>query len=1593
MNQDNIMKMLATQLGQSLSGTIQNEHSLNSTWLEPFKEKAKQFIGTPYHLLSEVLIDAGMPQSIGHFTAILAAGFADNQDPLNEHPEILDTLTDPENPFLSAFWPPEWVSVVAKSIEYAFYGTYQSPIRSRYRSRYDKSIYAILPVMTDLFAVNHICKTPEAFALERMKNEMLFSASLAPFLAVMLDSENAAVTEAFRTAIYENSGTVSRELVLSLFFSKQESSWEMAADLLLAAKLQEGLRQTVLENCSNGRVEAFRYMMHVIADNDLLRYPATICAFNSWLGIEFDTVRVDTVRRMFASALAALEDPENFNADNPRDLFIQLWAMANTEVFDAKRQVEKLLMDGSASLLQLSVALTFYKIIGYQLPDETALDLFRRYRDNFTLLACILGCYKSSADSQISSEEASRLYFEFKKLLPYFPKKKLDMQHPAFEWSQLHLSVSVLWINILLPLAKKAWNASVLDDLAQSMPGMPSDVRHFMLISVLEYLAPKKAPHQCSQFVLEKKPENDKKLRESMPNMPTLRNALFRLLEDKSSSNREEALSIISRMKITEAELLHVENLLAQKNSSIRRIALEILLKSDNPQASAVRLRASCNTEKIAAADELMPKVKEAPVIDKVHGYGLYDVHEIWNPNLPKPDIAYHPKNILRDESTAAKQLLSDLSNLLNKHRQDECKGVESPYSVSVIDTTLDKAISIYQDVHWTSSMTQNIPMPELWDGYFAIHPLSIRDLVHAFLLLLSPEHPDVREEYFGLSSKSEKYDNAGFLRAVIHRQLKTMSDFPEFATNFCIASVAGMPESFWKKRIPFYHSSQSFIAENDEIQSVFALFDSALLTPDTLAVRYSFCRLHPGDEVQSLRNFMLPLSLMLEAFDKKFITQNTLRRLLLTSEETRFGLRLSSIDWNDEHPEIRVLIEDAVKLELRRGEMPTGLSRGLGEIRHLRGAFFFAGLLNALGSQALIRGYAWGAKPDKATTFSHLLKICRPLPEDNAESFKKQLAPFHFSEKRLLEAAMYSPAWLDLIGTYLNIPALPMVGWYFHAHLHEQYSFFAQEKESYVSRYSPVSLQEFSDGAFDINWFHEAYNAVRPEMFSRLYDAAKYISGGANHRRSQIFTDAALGKLSEAEVEEKIKTKRNKEYVMAYGILPGKANDFPRRYENLMKFKKESRQFGEQRQASEKLAVEIAVANLARTAGFSDVNRFLWRMEAANLDKLNALFAPHEADGVTLSLAIDSDGRAEIRVKKAEKKLKSIPASLKKDAYVLELQSAVKSLRDQHSRARKSLEDAMIREDVFEYVEVRELMSNPVLGPLASKLLWQAGDTIDFFEKLPEIPLKIAHPTGLLRSGRWAEFQRLAMERKLVQPFKQIFRELYTLNADEKLDGMKSARYSGNQVMPKKAVALLRTRGWTVDMEEGLQKVFHRQNLIAKIYAMADWFSPAEVEPPTLEYVHFEHRRTGEIIPLEKIVPVLFSEVMRDLDLMVSVAHAGGVDPEASHSTVEMRAALIRAMLPLFKLDNVRIEKSHAFITGKFGEYTVHLGSGVCHKQASGMLNILPVHSQTRGRIFLPFADDDPKTAEVLTKILFLAEDDKIKDPSILEQIKGGLP
>ncbi len=127
----------------------------------------------------------------------------------------------------------------------------------------------------------------------------------------------------------------------------------------------------------------------------------------------------------------------------------------------------------------------------------------------------------------------------------------------------------------------------------------------------------------------------------------------------------------------------------------------------------------------------------------------------------------------------------------------------------------------------------------------------------------------------------------------------------------------------------------------------------------------------------------------------------------------------------------------------------------------------------------------------------------------------------------------------------------------------------------------------------------------------------------------------------------------------------------------------------------------------------------------------------------------------------------------------------------------------------------------------------------------------------------------------------------------------------------------------------------------------------------------------------------------MRDMDLVVSVAYVGGVDPMLSQSTIQMRKRIITHNLELFNITNYKFDGSHILIEGTLNSYSVHLGSAVIHTKNKGMLPVFPIHSQHRGHIFLPFIDSDPKTSEIISKVLMLAEDNKIKDPAVLEHLR----
>jgi len=621
----------------------------------------------------------------------------------------------------------------------------------------------------------------------------------------------------------------------------------------------------------------------------------------------------------------------------------------------------------------------------------------------------------------------------------------------------------------------------------------------------------------------------------------------------------------------------------------------------------------------------------------------------------------------------------------------------------------------------------------------------------------------------------------------------------------------------------------------------------------------------------------------------------------------------------------------------------------------------------------------------------------------------------------------MYSPEWIDIVGEYLGWDGFTAGCYYFMAHMNES---FDDKRKAMIARFTPLEVDELNDGAFDRTWFTEVYDRLGDKRFQLIYKAAKYISDGAKHTRARKYADAALGKYDEPELMAEIEAKRNKDLLMAVGILPIENEEqIKDRYMFLQKFKKESKQFGAQRRASEAAAVSTAMRNMAINAGYQDVTRLTLRMESLVVQGMTEYFQPHEVGEVTVWLEMEDGGKCAVICEKNGKQLKSVPAKIKKDEYVLALMDAKKQMAEQSRRTKAMLEDAMESQEEYTWAEIRGMLENPVIHDMVAALVFKVAEpdgvkadldsTADsimsganelddsknvvlgfatedglnvFGENIKlsdDTKLTVAHPFHMYMAGKWHDIQKYVFDNKIVQPFKQVFRELY-VKTEEEMNMEHSLRYAGNQIQPKKTLGCLKSRHWVADIEDGLQKVYYKENIVAQIYALADWFSPADIESPTLEWVVFSDRKTGKEMRIKDIPDIIFSEVMRDVDMAVSVAHAGGVDPETSHSTVEMRKAIAEFTMPLFRLTNVTFTKNHAVIEGKRANYTVHLGSGVVHQEAGPMINVLPVHSQRRGRIFLPFVDDDPKTSEVLTKILFFAEDNKIKDPYILGQIEA---
>lgn len=1487
---------------------------------------------------------------------------------------------------------------------------------------------------------------------------------LSYILAARVDRGDKALEDALVDCIMAEGGQVTHALIHAAVMSDSARLHEALCKLLLAAKLQEGLRQAICESADWGTAEGFTAVFRTVCENDLVRFSSVKRAIVTWTGLGVDNAEaVDRITQKQITLInECLNDRakrlEYIRSDDAMELYMALWAEGFHDTVSAMDMVGEIIRSGSRH--QVLCASVYLNAVHWEeISDTIARKAFLRFPDDPEVLAaynqfylCMYGRSLYSMTNakpddperkmqlchlRLTEEQAELHYGLLWKLYDALPKKETEYKPFVFPWYSVSISRGDV-AHRLCAIAYAMNDQSEIDrccSIVQTLNG--GRAQYLNLFAA--------APQTDAQYSLLTACIADRESYTQQAAAKLAQNVTFRpkdyltlegMMKYKSGDIRSAVVGLLLKQE-DEALLATVERLLTAKGEEMHLGALELIVSLSRNKERAQCFAAA--KEKTALLAE--PTVKEQIQLDQItgadagaadilqqEGYGLYTAD--CEPKLPEIKAGQTLAEFFADCVGKIPAIVSALDKLVEENKHLEFTANSGDVKLLGTEFCLCRCSDPQKPL-------DRYPFADMWRSFYAEHIAD--EKVLALLCVIcwfdSSGYYYARIDssilftmMFGDCELEKTY--SGCLRPYIVGKIFAAMGEELASSEIGFAAAKAMmhtmlalePEKLFpsRKRLCIDFGGVSTLYRCIRLRS------SDEQARESLELMLALCR-HVEDVKKVDENFPVYASILepcecilayhLGIIDKRYLfklffekmnTRNAIEwvsrfasQKLRSWDRTRGRRDLGEKEYADallaENSEFMARVREIygdllgviLPVELKRGDSDTDFSQYIHSIAQITGAENFVSILAALGKDTLNRNDStWTRDTTKRSCLSHLLNICQPAPDDTAGKLAALLKPAKISDRRLVEAAMYAPEWIPIIGEVLGWDGFVSGCYYFIAHMKPSDK--DERRNALIARFTPIAPEELAGGAFDINWFRESHDTLGEKRFSELYAAAKYISDGARHTRARKYADAIMGKFDIDVMEKEITEKRNKDTLMAYALLPLNG-DTLRRYRFIQEFIRQSKNYGAQRRQSEGAAGSMALRNLASNSGYTDTMRLTLAMETELTGELAGYFEWKEIGDIRARIVVDGTGHSTLEYEKNGKALKNAPAALKKDPYLNELKNTHKALTEQYSRTRMMLEQSMEDSAQFSAAEINNLLTNPVAGPILASLVYICGEDIGLIaDGIPDSgkPVRIAHTFDLYESGRWHELQAMLFERQIKQPFKQVFRELYVKTDDER-EQLHSLRYAGHQIQPRRTAAALKTRRWVADYEEGLQKIFYEENIVARIYALADWFSPADIEAPTLEWVEFSDRKTGEPLRIDSIPDIIFSEVMRDVDLAVSVAHVGGVDPETSHSTIELRRAVVEFNLPLFGINNVTLTDRHALIRGERGEYSVHLGSGVIHQTGGAQIAVLPVHSQHRGRLFLPFVDDDPKTAEIMSKIVLFAEDRKIKDPSIISQIR----
>jgi hypothetical protein len=400
-------------------------------------------------------------------------------------------------------------------------------------------------------------------------------------------------------------------------------------------------------------------------------------------------------------------------------------------------------------------------------------------------------------------------------------------------------------------------------------------------------------------------------------------------------------------------------------------------------------------------------------------------------------------------------------------------------------------------------------------------------------------------------------------------------------------------------------------------------------------------------------------------------------------------------------------------------------------------------------------------------------------------------------------------------------------------------------------------------------------------------------------------------------------------------------------------------------------------------------------------------------------------------------KSFKAAPAEVKRDhaTALKEFQKLAKDLEKMLTAQRIRIERLLMTERDWDFESWRHrYFDHPLLANITRRLIWhfKLGDRSAlgaFFKgKIVDVqgrPLtwlkadtrvRLWHAIGfaLETVAAWRDWLQ---KHEVCQPFKQAHREVYILTDAEVRTKNYSNRFAAHILGQHQFAALCKQRGWKYQFMGGFDfQSTPTLELPAWNLSAEFWVQPtAEMDRSGVsrylatDQVRFVRNETA--ILLSDVPAIVFSEVMRDVDLFVDVSSVGN-DPEWRDqgevegggdywtrysfgdlaATAQTRRDVLQRLLPKLKIANrCALEEKFLRVKGDLRTYRIHLGSGNIQMEPNAQyLCIVPnqgAATKSSENVFLPF-EGDRVLSIILSKAFLLADDVKIKDPSILSQI-----